>query len=150
MLYVVNTQFGIIKHCMLVIEQKSVYMAEETMEACKVAHFSFGGKCLTLEVYPRYAVTRIDNTGLSHITGETTMLYTAAQQYIEHMASRCGRPLQYQFRTTFPKMIAWALTTGNDIFNWESVRYETDEVDGLVKLIAETEILPSQALPEAA
>lgn len=84
---------------------------------------SYGNKRLTLRLKPAtpFVDTYIENISTANEMKEeqeTTLLYAAAKQLMNDFYERVGEPVMYVFTSFFPKMKAWAETTGDKIFHW--------------------------------
>lgn len=58
---------------------------------------------------------------------ETTLLYAAARRLIELECQKTKKRMLYQFSTQDPKMMAWAQTTGKQIFDWDKEEVQTND-----------------------
>lgn len=54
--------------------------------------------------------------------GETTFIYKAFHAFLRGVANRMGEPLKYALRTENEKLILWARTAGDRIFQWQDVQ----------------------------
>jgi hypothetical protein len=76
--------------------------------------------------------THIQNIGkeTQRQKNETTYLYLAAKRVMEDKANELGRKISYYIQTKDEKMIAWADSTGKQIFNWsDKIPNEEYQVD---------------------
>ncbi len=95
--------------------------------------FEYGTKVLELgyefDSNGIVAVTFIKskNDENEHKPEETTLLYEAAKQTMQKLSNNFKRLLHYQMITADKKMLAWAQTTGRNLFHWESEEHTETE-----------------------
>ncbi len=91
-----------------------------------------GGRRLTLSLY-NTATPDKSNFANSHISnlrehtkepGSTTALYVAAKTVIQTEADSLGAGIRYSLDTSSPAIKAWALSTGAEIFHWDTIPSE--------------------------
>lgn len=97
--------------------------AEDESETCDALNLSFGSK--TLKFYPNLrekpAYTYVKNHSTlnkDRIENETRILYLQVKIICENLAEKLGE-LTYTLSTSNEKMKEWALSKGDEIFQWD-------------------------------
>jgi hypothetical protein len=67
--------------------------------------------------------TMLTTESTPKVEHETTVLYQEVANILTELASDSQCEVKYGFGTADPNMINWALTTGNEIFNWENIKH---------------------------
>ncbi|MEK7226713.1 MAG: hypothetical protein AAB221_13650 [Bacteroidota bacterium] len=107
---------------------------EHPVSAMTVWRLEFGTKILfVLSFAPKedeadfgtHIVTNLDNKK-KKITGETSVIYLAARKIMEQIAFKEGRTMIYALDTDSPVLTQWAITKGNQIFQWKKISVYAD------------------------
>ena len=110
---------------------------------------TYGAKSLTVWVdsTDKLLTTKIENLDEgARKPHETTVLYKAAKQFMQHAVDKYGTKYLYRLVTKNPKMREWARGAGAEIFHWERV----DEVLNVNTLYSgfETHFFPKNYEPD--
>lgn len=52
---------------------------------------------------------------------ETTILYRALRKFLDNVASKQQKDINYKLLTESKQVVSWANSTGNDIFHWKKI-----------------------------
>lgn len=95
-----------------------------------IINFSAGDKNLRLSVLRSgVATTTISTIEGTETPGATTALYKAVREKLHQVSAEQHRPINYVFSTWNERMLAWALSSGREVFNWDEI---TQYEEGLI------------------
>lgn len=85
-----------------------------------------GSKTLTITLKPAKENTLMEayvfiqaDTTKQRVDQETRQIYTKLKSFLIEKTNEKNLPIEYNFITDDEKLIAWAKTHGNEIFNWD-------------------------------
>lgn len=89
----------------------------------RAVRLAYGGKWM--EVKTAQGDNVFDASWIENIEGarpkprETTLLYTAAKEYVQRIVDKRGTPSRFQTRSDNEKILGWLRGPGKELFKWE-------------------------------
>lgn len=116
------------------IINSSTEQSDSDDKSSSLVKISYGSKDMTLKLRSGMAVsggllvtTYIENTRpTDKMEMETSLLYLATKDILQKFADNKQKSIYYMFDTENPRMMEWAKTKGQDIFNWDKKEIESE------------------------